>query len=218
MTRSDFYHSKEWQQFREYAITKKLAEKGEIICASCGKAILNKGDIIAHHKKRLTNENYNDLSIALNLDNIEFLHKECHEMEHGRRLRFGVKGVYLVYGAPLSGKSTIVREQANGDDFIVDFNSIQDCVGIERSRALLSPALQIREFCFSLIERRVGVWRRAFVVGGYPDSNERERLIERLGATPVFIDVSQEECLKRAKNDNEKTWVKKWFETYEATK
>lgn len=217
MTQTEFYHSKEWRTFREYAISKKLADTGEIICANCGKPILNKGDIIAHHKTRLTPDNYNNPLIALNPDNVEFLHRACHEEEHGRRLRFGVKGIFLIYGPPLAGKSTAVKEQARGDDLIIDFNSIQDCIGIERSRALLSPAMQIREFCFSLIERRVGVWRRAFVIGGYPDKNERERICARLGATPIFINITQEECLKRTKNANEITWVNKWFDIYEKT-
>lgn len=218
MNQKQFYKSKKWQAFREYAIGRKLAENGEITCAICGKPILEKRDLIAHHKERLNDDNCNDVSIALNIDNIEFVHRACHEREHGRLFRFpDSRGVFLVYGPPFAGKSTIVREQAHGDDLIIDFNALHDAIGIERSRALLSPCMQLREAGFAIIERRTGLWRRAFVIGGYPDKNERDRLKERLGAKEIFIDVSEEECLSRAKNDDEKKWVKKWFNTYRRT-
>ena len=218
MTQKQFYKTKKWQAFREYAIGLKLTQEGEITCAICGKPILEKRDLIAHHKERLTDDNCTDPAIALNIENIEFVHRRCHEREHGRLFRFPEsRGVYLVYGPPFAGKSTIVREQAHGDDLIVDFNAIQDALGTERSRALLSPCMQVREACFSIIERRQGFWRRAFIIGGYPDKNERERLKERLGAKDIFIDVSEDECLTRARNDEEKKWVTKWFDTYRRT-
>lgn len=218
MNQKQFYHSKKWTEFRNYAIGLELAKKSEIICGICGNPILEKRDLIAHHKQRLNDETCNNPAIALNVDNIEFVHRQCHEREHGRLFRFpSSRGVYLVYGPPLAGKSTLVREQANGDDLIVDFNALQDAMGTERARAVLSPVIQVRECCFGIIERRQGLWRRAFVVGGYPDKNERDRLKERLGATDVFIDVPEEECMRRAKNDAEKGYITKWFNTYRAT-
>ena len=35
-----------------------------------------------HHKKRLTINNINEPSVALNEDNLELLCSECHENEH----------------------------------------------------------------------------------------------------------------------------------------
>lgn len=218
MTQSEFYHTKKWGRFRNYVIGKEYAEKGEVVCAQCGQPILNRWDLIVHHKERLSDDNVGDASISLNPDNVEFLHRECHEKEHGRLFRFPAKrGVFLVYGPPFAGKSTLVRKEAHGDDFILDFNSIQDAVGIDRSRALLSSCMHLREAGFEVIERRLGFWQRAFIVGGYPDKIERERLIERLGAVEFFVDTDEEECMRRAKSEDKQKWVKKWFDTYKAT-
>ena len=218
MTQKQFYHTRRWQEFREYAIGQELARKGEITCAICGKAINAKKDLICHHKQRLDDETCNDPAIALNLDNVEFVHRQCHEREHGRLYRFpATRGVYLVYGPPLAGKSTLVKQQANGDDLIIDFNSLQDALGTERSRAILPVVMQTREALFGVVERRQGLWRRAYIIGGYPDKNERDRLKDRLGATEIFIDVSEDECLRRAKNDAERGYVEKWYNTYRRT-
>lgn len=218
MTQHEFYHTKKWSKFRQYAIAKELEDKGEIICAECGKPILERYDLIVHHKERLSDDNVLDPAVSLNTDNVVFLHRKCHEMEHGRLFRFPQsRGVYLVYGCPLSGKSTLVRREAKGDDFILDFNSLQDAIGIERAKALVSPAVYLREAGYQIIERRLGLWRRAFIVGGYPDKIERQRLVERLGATEIFVDISEDEAYRRAKNDSEKKWIAKWFDTYKAT-
>ncbi|MBU1094738.1 MAG: HNH endonuclease [Firmicutes bacterium] len=37
-----------------------------------------------HHKTRLTVQNVMDTSISLNQDNLEFLCKKCHNVEHKR--------------------------------------------------------------------------------------------------------------------------------------
>ena len=218
MTQQEFYHSSRWRKFREAVIAQRLAEDGEITCAICGKPIVNRYDLIVHHKVRLNDENVNDAAIALSPDNVEFVHKMCHEREHGRLFRFPEKrGIYIVYGPPFSGKSTYVREQAHGDDLICDFNSLRDAIGIERSKALLSPAMLLREAFFGIISRRSGLWRRAFIVGGYPDKVERERIKDRLGAEEIFIDIDEDTCLSRCKTDSEKEWVRKWFNTYRLT-
>lgn len=215
MTQSEFYHTKQWRKFREVVIGQELEEKGEIICSECGKPILERKDLIVHHKQRLSDENVGDASISLNRDNVEFLHRQCHEREHGRLFRFpSSRGVYLVYGPPFAGKSTLVRKEAKGDDLIIDFNSIQDAIGTERARALLSSCVYMREAGFQIIERRIGLWRRAFVIGGFPDKIERDRLVDRLGAVEMFIDVDEDECVRRAGSEEKAAWVHKWFDTY----
>ncbi len=70
----EFYKSADWRRVRQL---KLLQSRG--ICERCG----NPGTEI-HHKIYLTNENVEDASIALNLDNLECLCKECHNNEHQR--------------------------------------------------------------------------------------------------------------------------------------
>lgn len=47
------------------------------------------------------------------------------------------------------------------------------------------------------VKYRRGKWLNAYIIGGYPYQDERERLAESLGAREVFIDTDREECLSR---------------------
>ena len=52
------------------------------LCERCmSKGLFVPGDEV-HHKVKLTPENINDPSVALNWDNLELLCKECHLSEH----------------------------------------------------------------------------------------------------------------------------------------
>ena len=106
-TLSAFYTSKEWADFRQVLIAERTAADGFVYDEITGKRIVNAYDIILHHKSPLTLDNVNDANISLNPDNIQIVsfktHNEIHE-------RFGTwtRHIYLVYGCPLSGKSTFV--------------------------------------------------------------------------------------------------------------
>lgn len=73
----NFYKSDAWQLARA---TKIISVDGK--CERCGK--LGKE---VHHIKKLTIENYKDVSISLNQENLELLCKDCHNKEHGRFLK-----------------------------------------------------------------------------------------------------------------------------------
>ena len=70
----NFYKSDVWHKVREEVI---LRAKGR--CEVCGKPGTE-----VHHKIHLTLDNVDDPSIALNLDNLLLLCKECHNKMHGR--------------------------------------------------------------------------------------------------------------------------------------
>lgn len=76
-TIKEFYSSNAWKTCRNTFLATKSG-----LCERC----LQKGLIVpareVHHKKRLTEANINDPSIALNFDNLEALCVECHEKEH----------------------------------------------------------------------------------------------------------------------------------------
>ena len=71
-----FYHSKEWANLRNmyiqlHPLCERCYAKGFIIPAE-----------IVHHKIHLTEDNVNDPSIALNMDNLESVCRDCHNQEH----------------------------------------------------------------------------------------------------------------------------------------
>ena len=198
-------------------------EDGEIICNYCGKPITRAYDIIGHHKTELTDENCNDYNISLNPDNVVLVHHRCHNYIHNK---FGYKErqIFLIYGAPLSGKTSYVRESMNSGDLIIDMDNIWQCIsGCDRyvkPNNLKSVAFKIRNELIECARYRNGKWRNVYIIGGYPIQSDRERLCKELGAREIYIECDKEECLRRleASNDRDKDEWKKyiegWFNIY----
>lgn len=216
------YHSKAWEDFREAMIGQRMIEQGEIICDYCGKSIVQKYDLILHHKHMITDANYLDSNVALNPENIMMVHHDCHEKIHakigrvrGTRERF----VWLVYGAPCSGKSTYVQEHLQKGDLVCDIDRIWQCVSGQEMHVkpteLNQIVFQIRDSLLDMIRTRVGTWSSAWIVGGYPLKVQRESMCKRLGARPIFLDTSEEECVKRRISCNRPVsydnYIHDWF-------
>lgn len=220
-TLDNFYQSKQWSALLQVIRNERLNEQGEIICEHCGQPITAKYDCIGHHKTYLTEANVNDALIALNPENIALVHHRCHNKIH-EKFEYKPKTVYLVWGAPLSGKSTYVESIRERGDLILDIDNIwqaiSGCERYDKPERLNANVFGVRDTLLEQIRYRRGKWNTAYVIGGYPLSGERERLIASLGAREIFIDTSQEECMSRLQvcNDgrNKKEWEKyisDWF-------
>lgn len=219
----DFYHSKEWRSLTKNLRIERTNDNGEVICEYCGKPILKAYDCIGHHKIELTEDNVNDYQISLNPENIALLHARCHNFTHdklGRKSRM----VYLVYGAPLSGKSTYVKDSMSEGDLIIDMDNlwqaISGCPRYIKPKPLKEIVYQLRDKLIEDAKYRYGKWSNVYLIGGYPLQSERERLMQELGAREVFIDTSKEECIERLAADSERDteeWLKhidEWFEKF----
>lgn len=218
-----FYRSREWRSLLENLKLERVDDKGQIICEYCQKPITRAYDVIGHHKEHLTEENVNDFNISLNPDNISFVHHRCHNFIHNK-LGYSGRQVFVVYGAPLSGKTTWVKNNMSEGDMVVDMDSIWQCIsGCDRyikPNRLKAVAFKVRDSLIDSIKYRYGKWSNAYVIGGYPYQSERERLCKELGAREIFIDVSKDECIDRlqaSEDRNQDEWRKyidEWFERY----
>lgn len=216
-----FYKTKLWLDFRAAYIEARLLKDGDYICDHCGKPIDKSGDIHLHHIEEITEENVYDALITLNPKNIAMVHSGCHNIIEDR---FAYqKKVYLIYGPPLSGKTTYALERMKRGDIIVDidliYQSITGCNLYDKPNSLKMNIFRIQDVMIDNIKTRYGGWRNAYIVGGYPDRYKREMIANTTGAEIIFMDVDKEECLRRLKsssrNGNEKEWEKyinKWFE------
>lgn len=216
---TDFYNSDEWRNFRAVVIAERLTTEGLTIDEVTGKPIVKAYDIILHHLTELTEENVNDVNISLNPKNIQIVSHKTHNIIHNK-LGYGCRQVYIVYGAPLSGKTSYVKDSANEGDLIIDIDNIWQCVsGCDRyikPNRLKSTVFKVRDTLLDVVKYRAGKWNNAYIIGGYPLQSERERLVKDLGARLIYIECPKEICLQRLEQDTERGeewrgYIEDWF-------
>lgn len=216
-----FYASDKWIKFR----LNLILERGNK-CEKCGRIIPKSIDIIGHHEEPLTPENVNDYNISLNPKKVKLVCFDCHNQIEKRFGYKPEKKVYIVYGAPLAGKKTYVRQQLQRGDIVVDMDKLYEAVTMlpyfDKPDCLLSNVRAVHNLLIDNIKTRYGKWNNAWVIGGYAEKFKREKLAEELGSELIFCDVSKEECLSRLVQDNErrnrqtewKGYIDKWFDEY----
>lgn len=222
-TLENFYRSNEWQNLIKVLKLERLNDKGELICWHCGKPITRQYDAIAHHTIFLTNDNVNNYEVSLNPDLIRFVHHRCHNKIHNK-LGFVKREIFLVYGSPLSGKTTWAKDNMDEGDLLIDIDNIWECVsGCERyvkPKRLNAVVFGVRDELMRMVKYKVGKWNNAYIVGGFPLISERERLCKTLGAREIYIECTKDECLSRLElsdNIDKSEWKKyidDWWKKY----
>lgn len=215
-----FYLSTPWIQLRSNLIIERKAT-----CERCKKVFSDTSKLIGHHKIELTEKNVTDVTISLNKEKIEIICHDCHNKEH-RRFGYNTHKVYLVYGAPLSGKQTFVNQLSRYGDLILNIDKIYESISGQelytKPNNLRFNVFAIRDKIVDMVKTRYGAWCDAYIIGGYPNKHERQKLANDLGAELIFCDVSKEECLRRLELDDKRkhikseyiTYIDKWFEDF----
>lgn len=219
----EFYRSKEWEDFRKVVIAERIRDDGFVYDEYTNKPIVKAYDIILHHKIELTEENVHDYNVSLNPENIMVVSHKSHNIIHNK-LGYAVRGVFLVYGAPLAGKRTWVNDNMNEGDLVVDIDSlwqaVSGCPRYVKPNRLKAVVFKQRDSLLEAVKYRLGKWNNAYIIGGYPMQSERERLCRELGAKEIFIECSIDDCLQRLANDEERkdldyaTYIADWFSKY----
>lgn len=211
-----FYASKPW---RDLAFALKVAAGGR--CSDCGRIIEDMGKLIGHHVVELTEDNVDDPNISLNPDKIEIICFDCHNKRHRR---FGHKqGVYIVWGSPMAGKTTAVRQMMRYGDLIVDVDELWRAVTMQdlyiKPDNVRFNVFAVRDALYDQIKMRYGQWYDAYVIGGFPEKYERERTAEMLGAELIYCESTRDECLQRVADGGKpeawKKYISAWWDTFE---
>lgn len=212
-----FYCRKPW---RDLSYRLKVERGGQ--CGRCGWQAVTKDDfrrLIGHHKAELTENNVDNVNISLNPDFIEIICLDCHNQEHRR---FGhQKHVYIVWGSPLSGKTSAVHEMMRYGDIVMDIDRLWSAITMQpeynKPDNCRFNIFAIRDNLLDQIKTRYGQWYDAYVIGGYPERSERERLVQTLGAELVYCESTRDECLSRCAN-RPSAWteyVNKWWDKFD---
>lgn len=211
-----FLCSKPW---RDISFSLKIQAGGK--CARCGNIIKDFSYLIGHHKIELTEDNVDDPAISLNPELIEIVCLNCHNKEHRR---FGHKqNVYIVWGSPLSGKTTAVRQMMQYGDIVLDMDALWQAVTFQpeyiKPNNVRFNIFAVRDNLLDQIKTRYGQWYDAWVIGGYPDKYERERLAQTLGAELIYCESTVQECLdRRRESGRPEKWdeyILDWWEKFD---
>lgn len=240
-----FYKSKAWKACRRSYIDKRIGIDGGL-CEECHE---EPGEEL-HHIEEITIFNINNPDVTLNEKNLEWLCKNCHFKKHKKKIMeaferakgkkvlspsgiwFDENGdpqtqkVYIVYGAPASGKTTYVMKNKQHGDLVVDLDLIKQmltmCNKTEAPDNVLNIAFAVRDLIYNMIKQKEVDCKNIWIVASLPAKKKRETLKEELGAELIFIKAEYEDCISRAMNDGERTnklfqeyIIEKWFESYE---
>ena len=208
-----FYSSKIWKD-----LTYKLKVERGGRCERCNDRPLHFSRLIGHHKIALTEQNVDNAEVSLNQDNIEIICFACHNKTHRR---FGTKSnVYVVYGSPFSGKRDMVRDMMQQGDIVLDIDNLWQAVTYVDSKpnGIKYNVFKLRDCLLDQIKTRYGKWVDAYIIGGYPDKYERERIAEELNATLIYCESNKEECIERfIKSGKPEVWegyINEWWRKY----
>ena len=225
---AQFYNSELWRSFRLSLIAERTNKQdGILYCQHSGKPLLNSFDIVAHHIKPLTMQNVNDYSISLNPDNILLVSQRAHNELHARFGYCTQRKVYIVHGAPCSGKSSFVDSIKGNSDLIVDIDNLWQAVTGKRyykPAAMKANVFAMRDALLETVKTRAGNWERCFIIEGLPFRAERERRSVVYGAELIHIDTDEQTCLQRLHaDDSRREYAAEWqryitdyFQRYQA--
>lgn len=232
-TLKQFYDSDIWENFRKNLILERSNDNG-VKCKKCNKHIVESKKIILHHVEELTLKNVNNYNISLNPENIEIICFDCHNKEH-KRFGFGNKhlekrhkGIYIVYGAPLAGKKTYVEENMSRGDIIIDMDLLFQAVSLmplyDKPDNLKLNVFALRNLLIDNIKCRYGMFNSAWIIGGFSNRFDREKLAKELGAELIFIQAEIHDCKKRLEHcpdyrrEHRAEWsgyIDKWFAEFQ---
>lgn len=122
--------------------------------------------------------------------------------------------VFIVYGSPLSGKTTYVKEHMQKGDLVIDIDNIWECVSgcnrYEKPRELDDIVIHTYNELIKNVKERKGAWKNAYVILSEPSIRFIEKTKNNLNATLIHIDTDKETCLKRLYENSDGRDIATW--------
>lgn len=126
--------------------------------------------------------------------------------------------IKIVYGAPLSGKSTYVKKHFRAGDIRYDYDELKQCIGLTGTHE--EGTEELRDMLLSLRGTYLNKARDMDITAWFICTRPSDFIKEAAGADAeyIYMDVSEEECLKRLEQDDTrpdkelmKTLIKRFF-------
>lgn len=118
-----------------------------------------------------------------------------------------MKNVYIIAGAPGSGKSTYVRNRKAPNDLVIDLDYI--CAALQQETnvhknhdAVYQAAVCMRDSLYPFIAMRYGNWNECWIITSEPRRDKLKELAKKVRATDIIeMETSITETLNRINRD-----------------
>lgn len=136
------------------------------------------------------------------------------------------KGTTIIFGAPLSGKTTYVLKRKRKDEVMVDmdylFQAITGNDMYNKPEPLVKLVLSVRDHIYGFIKKNPMV-NKYWIITTESDTQKRRQLIRKFDADSIVIKPDKEICVQRVKESDrvEQNWkelINKWYENFESIK
>jgi hypothetical protein len=107
-------------------------------------------------------------------------------------------------------------------DIVLDMDRLWEAITMQpeyiKPNNVRFNVFALRDNLLDQIKTRYGQWYDAYIIGGYPDANERERLVKTLGAELIYCEATEQECYDRRRESGKPAewdeYIKKWWADY----
>ena len=117
------------------------------------------------------------------------------------------KKVYIINGAPGSGKTTYVQKIKTPNDLVVDFDYI--CAALNGTDKLyqdykpfFNVAISLREELYRMIASRYGNWGNAYVILTESNRVRLQSIAQQLDANIITMPTTLEQCINNILADD----------------
>lgn len=122
-----------------------------------------------------------------------------------------MKNVYIIAGAPGSGKSTYVRNRKAPNDLVIDLDYI--CAALQQETnvhknhdAVYQAAVCMRDSLYPFIAMRYGNWNECWIITSEPRRDKLKQLATKVRATDIIeVETSLTENMNRIDGDHSRT-------------
>ncbi len=134
-------------------------------------------------------------------------HEIVKEMQQIARMGADKQSVFIIDGAPGSGKSTYVQNHRGAGDIVVDLDLLAAALQGETNphpsyETVMDAVISSREAIYSSIQNRKGSWSSAYIITSDPNRGKVEKLAARLGGKVVTMATPESQCIEQINNDS----------------
>lgn len=196
MSRSnrEVYNSTRWRKLREQVLY------GNPFCVRCMDVGLLEPATVCDHVIPI--EQGGEI---WDINNLQGLCKSCHNSKSGKEAHEKYTKIYVVHGAPCSGKTTKVKQAVRSGDLVIDIDKIFEALSFQdlykKDKTLVGMVLDVRDFILFKL-REPNKIKRCWLITTANNQSKIDALTKGLNVVEQFhVIADKSTCEKYLQQD-----------------